>query len=96
MGLRAGSDEAAAQRGAAAVRAAQIGFIAHMAPRLASAGCAEPDVVAASIFRVAFGALVARITWPEQQAGPDIPWRRFVEDLGEMAAAYASRRCLPP
>ena len=91
MVLRTGSDPVAAERGAAAVRAASDSFVAHLAPALDRAGCAEPHVVAASIFRVVFGALVARITWPEQQGGPDIPWERFVADLCEMAAAYAAR-----
>jgi AcrR family transcriptional regulator len=89
--LRTGSDPVAAERGAAAVRAAGDAFVAHLAPRLGEAGCAEPEVVAATIFRVSFGALVSRITWPEQQGGPEIPWGRFVDDLCEMAAAYAAR-----
>jgi AcrR family transcriptional regulator len=91
MVLRTGSDPVAAERGAAAVRQAGAGFIAHLAPRLATEGCAEPEVVAAAIFRTCFGALVSRITWPEQQGEPEIPWARFVDDVSKMAAAYAAR-----
>jgi len=89
--LRTGSDPASAERGAAAVREASERFVSRVAGALAAEGCDEPDVVAATIFRVAFGALTARITWPEQEAGPRISWRRFVEDLREMASVYAER-----
>jgi AcrR family transcriptional regulator len=89
--LRSGSDPASSQRGAAAVREASERFVARVAAALAAAGCDEPDVVAATIFRVAFGALTYRISWPEQEAGPRISWKRFVADLGEMASAYAER-----
>jgi AcrR family transcriptional regulator len=91
MVLRAGSDAAAAERGSAAVRESHAQFVAHMAPRLAAAGCRDPDIVGASIFRISFGALVARITWPDHQQLPHIPWERFVDDLAEMAAGYATR-----
>jgi AcrR family transcriptional regulator len=91
MVLRTGTDPVAAERGAAAVRDAGRRVVAHLGPRLAAEGCREPDVVAATIFRTAFGALVSRITWPEQQGEPEVPWARFVDDLSEMAAAYAAR-----
>jgi AcrR family transcriptional regulator len=91
MVLRTGSDPVASERGAAAVREAGSGFIAHLAPRLAAEGCPEPEVVAATIFRTCFGALVSRITWPEQQGEPGVSWARFVDDVSEMAAAYAAR-----
>jgi AcrR family transcriptional regulator len=89
--LRTGSDRAASERGAVAVRDAAGRFTGRVARALAAEGCREPDVVAATIFRVAFGALTARITWPEQEAGPEISWERFVEDLCEMASVYAAR-----
>ncbi|UGS37345.1 hypothetical protein DSM104329_03760 [Capillimicrobium parvum] len=89
--LRSGSDPASSQRGATAVRDAAGRFTDRVAGALGAEGCPEPDVVAATIFRVAFGALVARITWPEQEAGPEISWERFVADLSEMASVYAER-----
>jgi AcrR family transcriptional regulator len=89
--LRTGSDPASSERGAAAVRQASALFVSRVARALAAERCDEPDVVAATIFRVAFGALTARITWPEQEAGPKISWKRFVDDLSEMASVYAER-----
>lgn len=90
--LRGGPDRGAAERGSAAVRHESERFTARVAAALAANGCREPDLVAATIFRVTYGSLLTRITWPEQEAHPKISWERFVGDLSEMACAYAERR----
>jgi len=93
LALRTATDPAAAERGAEGVRTAGARFAARVGGRLAEAGCDDADVVAASIFRTVFGTLIARVTWPEQQGEPEIPWARFVDDIATMAGAYATRAC---
>ena len=85
------ADQGTEARALESVRGAGAEFIRHVGSRLARAGCAEPDVVAGSMFQVVFGALLTRATWPAEQTPVDIPWDRFVEDLCDMATAYAIR-----
>ena len=86
------TDPRMADRGTQAVREAERRFVEHVAPALRSAGDRHARRTATTIFRMAFGALLNRITWPEQQSDPPIAWPRFVSDLSEMTAAYAAGR----
>ncbi len=90
IALSAATDPAASTRGTRAVRDTENRFRDHLQPRLIAAGCADAHLVATTIFRIAFGALINRVTWPDQQANPEIPWRRFVDDLCHMTSAYAA------
>jgi AcrR family transcriptional regulator len=92
IALSTATDPAASTRGARAVRDTENRFRDHLQPRLAAAGCADADLVATTIFRIAFGALINRVTWPDQQADPEIPWQRFVDGLCHMTSAYARRQ----
>lgn len=95
LALSTAIDPAANQRGTEAVRVTERAFVAHLRPCLTAHGCADPATVATAIFRIVFGALVNRVTWPEQQAQPDLPWPQFIADLCDMASALATRRATP-
>ena len=88
--LRTGTDPDAAERGANAVRDTGSRMTGRVAAALGAAGRREPELTAAMIFSTAFGALIARITWPEQQPDPEVPWDRFVSELSELCVAYAA------
>jgi AcrR family transcriptional regulator len=91
IALSTATDPAASTRGTHAVRGTEHRFRDHLQPRLAAAGCTDAGHVATTIFRIALGALINRVTWPDQQADPEIPWQQFVDDLCHMTSAYASR-----
>jgi AcrR family transcriptional regulator len=93
IALSTATDPAASERGTRAVRDTERRFRDHLEPRLKAGGCSAPGTVATTIFRVAFGALINRITWPDQQADPLIPWQQFVDDLCHMTSAYAANNC---
>jgi hypothetical protein len=90
IALSTATNPAASTRGTHAVRDTEHRFRDHLQPRLDAAGCAEAGHVATTIFRMAFGALINRVTWPDQQADPEIPWPRFVDDLCHMTSVYAT------
>jgi AcrR family transcriptional regulator len=93
LALSTATDAAASARGTHAVRDTEHRFRDHVKPRLQADGCSDPAIIAITVFRVAFGALINRITWPDQQADPPIPWQRFVDDLCHMTSAYAADHC---
>lgn len=88
--LRTGTDRDAAERGASAVRNTGSRMTGRISAAMVVAGCREPELTAAMIFSTAFGALLTRITWPEQQPDPDVPWERFVSELSRLCVAYAT------
>lgn len=88
--LRTGTDPDAAERGASAVRDTGSRMTGRISAAMAIAGRRDPELAAAMIFSTAFGALLSRITWPEQQPDPDVPWERFVSELSELCVAYAT------
>jgi len=88
LALASASDERLAERGAEAVRRAERRWVSHLVPRLTEAGCAQTDVLAASVFRVVYGAFATRVIWPEHQAEPQIPWDAFVAAVAEMIRLY--------
>jgi AcrR family transcriptional regulator len=93
LALSTATDAAASERGTRAVRDTEHRFRDHVEPRLKADGCSDPASIATTVFRVVFGALISRITWPDQQGDPPIPWQRFVDDLCHMTSAYAANRC---
>jgi len=95
IALSTATDAAASQRGTHAVRDTERRFRDHLEPRLKADGCSAPGIVATTIFRVAFGALINRVTWPDQQTDPHIPWQQFVDDLCHMTSAFAANHTHP-
>ena len=93
LALSTATDAAASERGTRAVRDTEHRFRDHVELRLQADGCSDPARIATTVFRVVFGALISRITWPDQQGDPPIPWQRFVDDLCHMTSAYAADRC---
>ena len=94
--LRTGTDPDAAERGASAVRDTGSRMTGRISAAMAIAGRRDPELAAAMIFSTAFGALLSRITWPEQQPDPDVPWERFVSELSELCVAYATSAPVTP
>jgi AcrR family transcriptional regulator len=86
--LHAATDPEAAKRGAAAVRRAARRFEAALAPLLEREGHPEPVAAARFVHELVFGALIKRITWPEQEVGRPLSWRAFEAELATAARAY--------
>jgi AcrR family transcriptional regulator len=90
--LHAATDPDASERGADAVRRAVRRFEAALAPVLERDGHPDPRAAARFAHRLVFGALITRITWPEQEVGRPLSWKAFEAQLTAAVRAYLLAR----
>ncbi len=89
------TDQVVSAQGDLTVKQTERRFVAHVSACLAEHGCPQPDAVATVVFRIAFGALINRVTWPEQQSDPEVPWPDFIDGMCAMTSAWAAAQTHP-